>query len=181
MSDISVCREMSQNGTTYAAFGSMWQKVCSWACAVVLAGYLLALCGLAISGLRKWMAEPPEPPAVARVQSHWIMVNSNSPMPTNLVATNLVVDAKLIDVSWRCSRRVLNQYNTEHPHHWVNLDDGYVSEILGLLGTDRLTTSEWLERAKEHGIAKSSFYRRLEIVRRSKQADQSKDGKWFRL
>jgi hypothetical protein len=102
---------MSQNGTRDAASRLMWQRLCAVLFGVVLAGYVLALCGLAISSLRESISEPPNPPVMAQNQSTWITVNYDYSMPTNLS-----------DRHSRVSHAITtNSFNTE-AMHWENPD-----------------------------------------------------------
>ena len=85
----------------------MWQKLCSWAFLILLAGYIGALSCVAVSRLREWAAEYPTPQAEDRIQSQSIMLTSDG-------WTNVV-----IEIRWRVKgvsdrKRV----NTESVQHW---------------------------------------------------------------
>jgi hypothetical protein len=66
---------LAKTGIAHAASRLMWQKVCSWAITILIAGYSLALGGFAVSELRQWAAEPPtpHPPTPVPGQSKWTM------------------------------------------------------------------------------------------------------------
>lgn len=95
----------------------MLKKVGSTAFWVVLIGYVLALNVMAIS---TWLTDPPRWPADALVRQppkngviiDIVIMGSNGPVTPqgNTSTTNY----DIVGVSWRCSRRVLNQYNSEY-------------------------------------------------------------------
>jgi hypothetical protein len=51
-------------------------------------------------------------------------------------------------------------------------------DLLNVLGQDRLSTTEWQQRAKEEGISQSGFYRLYKLLQKSRQIEKGDDGKW---